>query len=261
MRTKKQKAPKLVTKDKALEFIRAAAKGDSRRVRAFLKNGMDVNAVYQYKTKASVNALVGAVRNNHTEVVRLLLEHGAKPSLRAATVERWGTQFEVDALGLAAEMGSLEIVRLLLNAGADVNESINYDLDALTAAVSNRHIKIVRELLQAGYRVEGPGGVKALDEALSRNSERIAIILIRAGADVRQDQNGQLLLLAAADKGMVSVVKAMLEVGADPKAKLITGKSTLQSLKFYGRHKINSNKDEKKAAEILQLLEQAVGRK
>jgi ankyrin repeat protein len=262
MNTKKQETASPVAKDKVLEFIRAASEGNSRRVRAFLNGGVNVNAAYQGNAKASTNALIGAVRNGHTKVVRLLLEHGANPSFRAATIEKWRTQFEVDALGLAAEKGHLEIVRLLINAGANVNESINCNLDALNAAVVEGHVKIVRELLNAGYLIKGPGGKKALDAAISRNRRRVALLLIQAGVDVRSDREG--LLLAAALKGMVLVVKAMLKAGADPKAKLFTGKSTLQSFKFIRKHKDDCediDKDAKVADEVQQLLEHAAGRK
>lgn len=142
-----------ISKDNISEYLRAASEGNARRVRAFLKVGIDVNATYKGGTKALINA----AENGHTEIVRLLLEHGANPSARAATVKRWGTKFEKDALGLAAEKGHLKIVRLLVRAGANVNESINYNLDALNAAVVEGHVEIVRELLNAGYLVNGQG--------------------------------------------------------------------------------------------------------
>ena len=108
MNKKKQKSTVRIDKDRVLEFTRAAEAGNVRLVRAFLKTGMDANCEYQGGRKSRSNALIGAVRNGHAEIVDLLLRYGADPSARAQTIERWGTPFEIDALGLAAEKGYLD---------------------------------------------------------------------------------------------------------------------------------------------------------
>jgi len=262
---KKQKPAGRISEDKVLEFIRAAEAGNVRLVRALLTAGMNVNAAYQGGTKGSSNALIAAVRRGQTAIVDLLLKHGADPSTRALTIQQLGTQFPIDALALAAEKGHLEIVRLLIKAGANVNESMVYNLDSLNAAVVEGHLAVVRELLDAGYLVSSPGGQKALDAAIARKRERIALLLIDASVDVRNDTEG--LLLNAAVKGLVRVVKAMLDAGANPKGKLFTGKTTLQSFRKLRRPKEDweywdgDNRNEKVADEIQRLLEDPSRRK
>jgi ankyrin repeat-rich membrane spanning protein len=261
MSKKKKKPVVRISDDKVLEFIRAAEAGNVRLVRALLKAGMNVNAAYQGGTNGSSNAFISAVRSGRTAVVDLLLKHGANPSVRALTIQRLGTQFPIDALALAAEKGHLEIVQLLIKAGADVNKSMVYNLDSLNAAVVEGHLAVVRELLGAGYSVNSPGGQKALDAAIAAKKEKIALLLIATGVDVRSDTEG--LLLNAAVKGLVKTVKAMLDAGANPKSKLFTGKSTLQSFKTLRRRKEDweywdgDNRNEKVADAIQQLLENA----
>ena len=79
---------------------------------------------------------------------------------------------------------------------------------------------------------------------------------------MQTDRDG--LLLNSAVKGMVRVVKAMLNAGVNPRDKLFTGRTTLQSFKTLRRQKEywdGDNKNEKVAEATQQLLETAVGRK
>ena len=58
----------------------AAERGDVETVRYHIKNGIDPN--YQHP-EFLTTALIGAVKNNQLEVVKLLLEHGARPDVKA----------------------------------------------------------------------------------------------------------------------------------------------------------------------------------
>src|SRR5262249_31048082 len=56
-------------------FLRAAADGDTARVRTLLDHGVNVNT----RDEHGMTALQSAAMNGHTNVVRLLLQHGADP--------------------------------------------------------------------------------------------------------------------------------------------------------------------------------------
>jgi len=68
-------------------FLRAAADGDTARVRALLDHGVNVN----HRDEVGMTALQSAAMNGRTNTVRLLLQRGADPkgydqALRAAAL-------------------------------------------------------------------------------------------------------------------------------------------------------------------------------
>jgi ankyrin repeat protein len=234
------------------EFIRAASLGNVKRVRELLTAGTDVNASLDNGAKA----LISAVNNGHTNVVRLLLKWGADPSTRVATVKRSGIQFDVDALALGAWEGYFEIVRLLIKAGAKVNDSRVYDLDALSAAAAGGHTKVVRELLAAGHSVEGRVGHEALAKAIAEKKQQTALVLIKAGA-ARAVANPTNLLLLAATRGLIVVVKALLDAGVDPRLKNQYGQTALRGAEAIWKQ---DGIDKKRAQQIRNLFENALSR-
>ena len=97
----------------AADFFVSAREGDKTAVALFLKVGMDANATGEN----SLTALIAATANKHPEIVKLLLENGAKPN----TKHNFGDQrgFTPLLAGIAVKMP--EIVEMLLNKGADPN--------------------------------------------------------------------------------------------------------------------------------------------
>jgi ankyrin repeat protein len=101
---------------------------------------LDIN----YRTpRTGQSALSNAVSTGDAQLVRMLLRHGANPSL--------GSYEQQTPLILAAHHGYVEIVQLLIAAGADVNTSEErYGFTALTSAAKEGHGYIVGLLLAAG---------------------------------------------------------------------------------------------------------------
>ncbi|GEM_PF-1232391 len=62
------------------DMFYAAERGDVEVVRYHIRNGIDPN--YQHP-EFLTTALIEAVKNNHLEVVKFLMEHGAKPSIKS----------------------------------------------------------------------------------------------------------------------------------------------------------------------------------
>ena len=85
-----------------------------------------------------------AARNDHLDVVRLLLEASAD---KDAVM-----QHGVTALHIAALNGHVDVVRLLLQAGSDLNAAMQdgTGATALYIATQNGHADIVQLLLEAG---------------------------------------------------------------------------------------------------------------
>jgi uncharacterized protein len=89
----------------------------------------------------------------------------------------------------------------------------------------------VRSLLKQGGDVNGAqgDGMTALHWAASNNDTELVAMLVHAGANLRAATriNGYTPLLMAAKAGHASVIKTLLERGADAKAQSVTGTSPL----------------------------------
>ncbi|KIW25531.1 uncharacterized protein PV07_08697 [Cladophialophora immunda] len=174
------------------------------------------------------NALVAALLNGESNVVQLLLEHGADVNVPGGN---YGT-----ALKVAALLGYEKIVRLLLGGGADVTTNEGFWYTALEGATKEDRDKVVRLLLERdthvnaqkdqflllekGADVNAQGGDfgNALQAASMSGQEGIVRLLLDRGADINARAGCGDALQAAAYHGHTKVVKLLLDYGADAKA-------------------------------------------
>lgn len=82
-----------------------------------------------------------ATLSNNTEMVKLLLDHGADPNLEPP---------DRNSLKHAIDYDQIDIVRLLLEHGADPNKMIFFDQIALVVACKHGNLEIIDLLLQHG---------------------------------------------------------------------------------------------------------------
>ena len=94
-------------------LLRAANDGDVAEIEAALADGANVNAVFVSSSGNSASTLGVALREDHTAVIRCLLELGADANLstNVATGSR--------PLHNAAMAGNVETTKMLFAAGAD----------------------------------------------------------------------------------------------------------------------------------------------
>ncbi len=90
----------------------AARSGSVESVTALLAHGAKVSA---RERRRGQTALMWAVSENHSEVARVLIDHGADFDGRSTS--------GFTSLLFAARQGHLDSARILLGAGADVNDS------------------------------------------------------------------------------------------------------------------------------------------
>ncbi|MBQ9578800.1 MAG: ankyrin repeat domain-containing protein [Ottowia sp.] len=109
-------------------------------VQLLLEHGADANAACP--SSAGETALFFAVRQNHTDIARALLEHDADPNAR----NKRGTT----PLMLAAKSGDADMARLLLDHGADVHAADAKGKTALAHTPKKKHSDIVQMLREAG---------------------------------------------------------------------------------------------------------------
>ncbi len=224
---------------------------------------LDAGAEVDYHEKMfGATPLFWAADSPDSDIVKLLLEHGANPN---ATSSYFGSFY---ALHAAAQEGRLENIRLLLAAGANVNQFNDEPtcVTALHVAAENA----VSFLLEAGADVNAAAseGVTPLHAAAYRGELDIARMLLEAGAQVdailRVDEEsdvhddamcfrlpngdesayycdeyvpiGSTPLHLAALQGYLPIVELLLEHGANPQARTQSG-TTAQELIWTARQK------------------------
>jgi ankyrin repeat protein len=151
-------------------------------VKELLARGADPNMQLFFKpanVRGTTNTrgatpLIRAANNGDTEVVKLLLEHGADATL--ATGDRQ-TPIHAVIAGRAAEKQALELIGILQKAGADVNvvALINHREEirggtALHYAVRKRYKEVIKQLASFGIDLNAmdQDGLTALDYTQSR---------------------------------------------------------------------------------------------
>ncbi len=249
---------------------------DAKEVARLCAAGANVNG----KTGYNEPLLACAARRGSTQVVAALLKHGADPNQRSDGKP---------ALHDAISLGRIEIVKLLLEAGADANlkhgksttaESLLNSKDAkllelllahgldpnttvygdpmLFGALRDQRVKSVEALLrhkadvnlrikykQASFEMLYP-----IDTTLKR---KLLTLLLDAGLDVKRLTGcGNPLTTQLVFDGEVSLLKRLLEAGADPALKS-AGSPLLENAAFL--------KDKKKRAAIQALLEKHLKKK
>ncbi len=143
-------------------LLRAAGEGRVDDVRALLDQGVDVNA----RNEEGWTPLIAAALGGHTEVVGLLLEHGADP--QATSMRTPDGDAALTALIVAARYGHTEVVNALLAGGAEVDATSRNGVCALEAAVSGAHDEVVKLLVERGAAVSRV----VLDPSVSRPEVR-----------------------------------------------------------------------------------------
>ena len=202
----------LFTQTKSLEDVFTTGPGAVLKYVLQRLQGEDLSGVH-YSVPLQCAAATGG-----TEIVTLLLEHGAK-------VNRAGSYYGT-ALQAASRFGHADIVKLLLDAGADPNIRQGRHHTALRAAVMGESLEIVHLLLQASantelsanwsYRDEEEDDPTALQLAVQHKHSEIARALIAAGADINVKRTHQQpLLIQACKSGDLTLICALLEAGTD----------------------------------------------
>jgi ankyrin repeat protein len=185
--------------------------GNTERVSKMIESEKDLNKTFSIACHNNEDGdikttpLLNAIRGGHSEMVKLLLCHGANPLFRADP--NW------NPLLAAVSYGNVAIVRLLLQHGAIVDDRA-YDGET--------------PLMQAAQR---PNTIAVINE------------LIAAKADIHAvDKLGNNAVMLAAWQHRPEVVKLLVELGGDGCAKNDDGETAIDQARSLnedpGKHEI-----------------------
>ena len=144
-------------------------------------------------------ALMWAVSQRHPAVVEVLLAHGAAVDARSevwtevvkTTPEPWNPEYVTEIpqggftpLLFAARVGDLASARLLVAAGADVNDQPPYGTSAAVVAAHSGHRAVAEFLLEQGADPNAAdAGYTALHAAILHKDAALVRALLDHGAD------------------------------------------------------------------------------
>ncbi len=131
-----------------VKLSQAADIGDYKTAKEMIDKGADVNTrrgggiVLKAKYSKRGTALMLAAAGGHFDIVKLLLENGAK--VNAETSTGW------TALMLASRNGRHDTVEILIERGANVNAKDRQGRTALSHALGWEHKRVIQLLKSAG---------------------------------------------------------------------------------------------------------------
>jgi pectate lyase len=221
----------------------AASLGVSDKVKAFIKNGVDVNE----EDAQGMTPLHLAVQGGHREIVEFLLSQGAdvnaknnegKTPLELALSER---QHDIESLlveagadiptiHMAAFVGSLDKLRKFVETGTDVDAKDENGRTPLLRAIRGKQIEAVKFLIDHGADVNtrDEQGYVPLVYALWTVDPKMVRLLVNEGADIRaKDTSGYTPLHWAVMMGSKELTELILEAGGDVNAKSGTAETPL----------------------------------
>lgn len=187
-----------------LPLLEAAAAGNVKLVRRLLELGADVNAQGDTLNSggSQSTALHVAIRGNHFEVCKILLEAGADPNRMA-----FGYQTPLHA---AFNDNREAIAALLLDYGAEPFQAklfINNETTPFELAISKSDGKLVPRML--GQDSQHPLGIKSLQKPKASKQPRRGL---KTSGEVL-GRHGVELLTTAAQRGELEAVLALLHAG------------------------------------------------
>lgn len=188
-------------------LTRSVINGDIDTCRLLLRHpGTDPNLGSGH-SDWSLTPLMIAAADGHAAIVELLLAHDLIDVNRADT--RWGRT----ALSWAAGQGQRETLRLLMRfRSTNIGLKDREGKSALAWAIDSGNLQVVEELRTHGYLDRDHKGRSALWKAVKTGNTDMVPLLLKSNLGARSDldDRGRTILIAAAGRGHVALVRTLL---------------------------------------------------
>jgi uncharacterized protein len=185
--------------------------------------------------KLDMSVLFKAIENHDSSAVAKLIEDGADPNAIMSEPPHWRPLHH--AINELEEGGNAEVITTLLAHGAGVNEwDADKDVTPLLLAIFNDQLQVVDTLLKVGAdpNVENSQGDSPLRVCVANGDAKTTLKLLRAGASKTINEWGGLLgytpLGLAASRLDLSIIRMLLDAGANPNARDSDGKIAVERL-------------------------------
>ncbi len=242
-------------------IYRACLDGRKEFVQTLIEHGADVNVTSPVD---GMTPLYGAIRAHSTEIISLLLAHGASPVKTFYS----GSQLTTPMIE-AIYWHEKAVVQLFLDAGYSLNYIDSTYTTPLMAAVDQADTAMAIMLLEKGAKVfesiPSTGNTALHTVASVKNESREDVIIAellakKATAIDIQNRDGNTALILATKNGKVGIVKVLLFHSANPKMENLKHETALSVAETY--HHLGLLKmlhsDENSQAYKVALLEKAV---
>jgi ankyrin repeat protein len=153
----------------------AAKKGDTKRLRALLDKGEDIEAKGQWQH----TPLMWALSHQQIEAVLLLISRGANVNYK--------TKDGATCIRLATMYGNVPVLAALINAGANVNETDERGATPVMWAANRGFLEALQLLLDHGADVDAQDTLQGHTALMYASPNRLDIVehLLRRGANPR----------------------------------------------------------------------------
>ncbi|VDI19545.1 Hypothetical predicted protein [Mytilus galloprovincialis] len=240
----------------------ASSKGDVNIVKIMLQEKLLFTKIH------SVDCLFSACRNQHLEVVILLLEKGYDINItepnngntclleasrdgytsmvallldKAANVNASNRNWDTPLI-MASKNGHTHIVRLLVAKGAYMYRSNKKGESSTTVACINNHLEVIKVLTDNGCNIdciEKKSKQTSLSVASYHGYDKIVAYLIRHGANVNtQNYIGNTPLKLAATKCHFNIVKMLVEHKANINIRNNEGSASVSAACYHDNDEI-----------------------
>jgi ankyrin repeat protein len=234
--------------------MNAAASGDTKKVLQLLDHGLNVNVTFPPDESefSGMTVLMVASLHDYPELVEELIKRGADVNVKRYVGDT--------TLMFAARTGNVKTVNALLRAGANPNATVMSphagEISPLTNAIdsdSPSRVEIAKLLIGAKAEINPKGDFFASPLMNAVNDLEMVKLLVASGANVNQKNfRGVTALMIASGAGSASVVRYLLEQGADLNARDREGHNALE----YAEERRELFEPSRKA-EIIQVLKKA----
>lgn len=204
----------------------AASSGNLAEVTRLLAAGANPNVIFLNRAHMETAAIIEAALNNHTDVIRRLVEGGADPDIRGS----YNNTALTNILGMRNYMSANKnTIQTLIDVGINLDAQTRDGSTALMIAIEYQNNDIVTLLLDAGANpnIQDSHGNSALLDVLTYDKDNLVKRLLEEGANPNLANRSGTTAIMMAGHTNKEVVQALLDAGADVNVIDAWGKSPL----------------------------------